>query len=291
MQVVLKDFETFAKNHLDNINCPSETLMSAIQYSFLNGGKRIRALFVYEMGKIFELRYEDCHKIAFAIEAIHSYSLIHDDLPAMDDDSMRRGKPSLHIVYGEATAILAGDALQPIAFEILQTLSTNSIITLKKINKTISQCSGVSGMVAGQQLDLDGENENLDIDELNSIHINKTAKMFQACLLIPFYLSNNISSNVEETLINMSILIGLCFQIKDDILDATATSFVLGKTSNKDARANKSTYISLLGINGAEESLINNFNEINKHLVVLGQNNYEITGLKSLINLVINRNS
>ena len=139
----------------------------------------------------------------------------------MDNDGIRRGKPTSHIKFGEATAILAGDALQPLAFEALQEIDTTDIIKLKKAMKTLSQCSGISGMVAGQQLDIEGENTTLNIKQLETIHINKTAKMFGASILIPYFISNIEEKHIENALTKIAMDIGVCFQIKDDVLDVT----------------------------------------------------------------------
>lgn len=287
---IIKDFEIFAEKVFDQLKCVSKTLLSAMHYSFFSGGKRIRAQFVYAIGEALAIDKSNCDKIAFAVESIHTYSLIHDDLPAMDNDTLRRGKPTCHIKFNEATAILAGDALQALAFEILQDINYSDIDKLKKINKLFAQYCGASGMVGGQQLDIEGENKKLKIEELQILHTNKTAKMFRACIVLPYILSQNQNSQIEDLLVRLSDLIGLCFQIKDDILDVTKTTNELGKTSAKDIDANKSTYVSLMGLKDANKYLLDKKNEITQIITKLKNNNFSSTSLENLIDLVINRN-
>ncbi|MED7819426.1 MULTISPECIES: polyprenyl synthetase family protein [unclassified Francisella] len=287
---ILIDFNSFAENIFNNTSCPSDTLLEAMKYSFFSGGKRIRAQFVYSIGKIFNLNIKNCHIIAFAVEAIHTYSLIHDDLPAMDNDNLRRGKPTCHIKFNEATAILAGDALQALAFEVMQDIQIPNIEQLKKINTVFCQCCGLAGMVAGQQLDIEGENKKLELNKLETIHINKTAKMFIASILLPYLTSDDYCTSIENSLIKLSTLIGLCFQIKDDILDVTKTSTELGKTSAKDIAANKSTYVSLMGLDKANRYLNEKKNQIDSILLEFKGEKESLVNFEKLINLVINRN-
>ncbi|ASG68571.1 geranyltranstransferase [Francisella halioticida] len=287
---ILIDFNNFAENIFNNINCCSDTLLEAMKYSFFGGGKRVRAQFVYSIGEIFNLDINNCHKVAFAIEAIHTYSLIHDDLPAMDNDDLRRGKATCHIKFDEATAILAGDALQALAFEVMQDIKINNISQLRSINKLFCQCSGSAGMVAGQQLDIEGENKKLKLDTLEIVHINKTARMFTASILLPYLTLDNHCSNTKTSLIKLSELIGLCFQIKDDILDVTKTSEELGKTSAKDIAANKSTYVSLMGLDKANKYLNSKKKQIDTILYEFEERKLNLAKLEKLINLVINRN-
>lgn len=289
--IILESFNNFAQKVFNELESPSKTLLEAMKYSFFSGGKRIRTQFVHAIGKATNTNTQDCHRIAFAIEAIHTYSLIHDDLPSMDNDTIRRGKPTCHIKFNEATAILTGDALQALAFEIIQNIeTTTSIDRFKKINKLLAQCCGVDGMVGGQQLDIDGENQNLNLKDLENIHTNKTAKMFTSSIVMPYILSRNYTQEVELLLIQLSTLIGLCFQIKDDILDVTKSSQELGKTSSKDLSSNKSTYVSLMGLDGANKHLESKKEEINTILDKLNKNNIFSEDLNKLIDLVINRN-
>lgn len=286
----LTSFNQFAEEIFAAIDSPSKTLLEAMKYSFFSGGKRIRAQFVYTLGDILNIAKIDCHRIAFAIEAIHTYSLIHDDLPAMDNDDLRRGKPTCHIKFNEATAILAGDALQTLAFEVLQDINVASTKQLINLNKLLANCSGISGMVGGQQLDIEGEREKLSLDKLELIHLNKTAKMFKASILMPYTLCSNQSSEVEELLSKLSLLVGLCFQIKDDILDVTKTTEQLGKTSAKDINAEKSTYVSLMGLENSIEYLDYKKTELTSILNRLKNLGVCSNNLSNLIKLVIDRN-
>ena len=288
--IKLDNFQIFAENFFNKLECPSHTLLEAMKYSFFSGGKRIRAQLVYIVGEMFDIEASQCHKIAMAIELIHTYSLVHDDLPAMDDDVLRRGKPTCHIKFNEATAILAGDSLQTLAFQIIQEIDTNSVDTLKNLTTLLAQCSGVNGMVAGQQLDLEGENKSLDITELETVHINKTARMFSASVLMPYFLSKNTDNNTAKMLEEISLLLGLSFQIKDDILDVTKSTDELGKTSAKDIVSNKSTYVSLLGLEKATALLDENKLTIYRLIANLENYNFNCKELKSIINLVIDRN-
>ena len=195
----IMDFNEFAKEIFATIDSPSKTLLDAMKYSFFSGGKRIRAQFVYILGDILNIAKTDCHRIAFAIEAIHTYSLIHDDLPAMDNDYLRRGKPTCHIKFSEATAILAGDALQALAFETLQNINVSDTDQLRILNKLLADCSGISGMVGGQQLDIEGERKKLSLDELKIIHLNKTAKMFKASILNAIYIISKSKLRSQRT--------------------------------------------------------------------------------------------
>ncbi|AJI55629.1 polyprenyl synthetase family protein [Francisella philomiragia] len=286
----LESFNIFSEKAFSEIQSPSKKLKEAMKYSFFSGGKRIRAQFVYALGEAFNIDLQNCHKIAFAIECIHTYSLIHDDLPAMDNDVLRRGKPTCHIKFNEATAILAGDALQSLGFEIINTLDINDIYKLKKVNIVFAKCCGLEGMVGGQQLDIDGENQNLKLQDLEILHINKTAKMFRASIVLPYIVSKYNNDEFEAILTKVSDLIGLCFQIKDDILDVTRSTQELGKTSGKDINANKSTYVSLMGLDGANKYLFDKKNEIRKLLSELNKKNLSTQNLEKLIDLVINRN-
>ena len=289
-KMILKDFHDFAIKIFEKIECPSQTLLDSMKYSFFSGGKRIRAQFVYVIGDIFDISYEDCHKIAFSIEAIHTYSLIHDDLPSMDNDNIRRGKATCHIKFGESTAILTGDALQSLAFDVIQTINTKNINILKKIISTLTKYSGASGMVAGQQLDIEGEDKKLNLKELETIHINKTGKMFKASILIPYSLSETYDFSLALQLDKISNLIGLSFQIKDDILDVTQNTIQLGKTSSKDIRSNKSTYVSLMGLEQTIKYLDIKKIEIKHNIRKIVQYNHKYSHFEKLIDLVIDRN-
>ena len=230
----------------------AKKLDEAISYSALGGGKRLRAYLVHEFCELLD---NDCKKstdYACAIEMIHAFSLIHDDLPAMDNDDMRRGKPSNHVAFGEATAILAGDSLALDAFFVAGENKFCSAEQNLKAVTLLSQKSGSLGMCAGQQFDLDGEGKTLNIDELTKLVDLKTGALFScACML------GCIASNADESQIKLAekfgVLIGRAFQITDDLLDIHSTPDELGKTIGKDIEQQKSTFVSLLGEDGARK--------------------------------------
>ncbi|MBK2124578.1 polyprenyl synthetase family protein [Fangia hongkongensis] len=242
-------FEHFATNRLNDEPIDAETLKKAIHYSFLNGGKRIRAILCFSAGKMFQTTDNNINLAAFALESIHAYSLIHDDLPAMDDDSLRRGKPTCHIQFNEATAILAGDALQSLAFNALADCDGISLAQLKKVISTLALLSGSNGMVSGQQLDLEAENKAIDLETLERIHLLKTGALIDASILLPFYLSSFYPNDaLEKALCTFSRNIGLAFQVKDDLLDITSSTETLGKNAQSDLKQHKATYPALIGI-------------------------------------------
>lgn len=238
----------FLKKKLDKKN--SKNLINdATNYALLNGGKRFRALLVYAIGEINATNQNVLDFIAASIEIIHAYSLTHDDLPDMDDDSLRRGLPSCHIKYGASQAILAGDGLQSLAFEFL--VSPDFIIDdAKKINliSHLSKAIGINGMVFGQSLDMECSNKELDIKLLEKIQKKKTGELIHASCMMSYSISNFFDSSVEDCISKLAYLLGQLYQITDDILDGTSTSMDLGKTSGKDQKDNKATYVSIMGI-------------------------------------------
>ena len=238
----------FLKKKLDNKNSKN-TINDAANYALLNGGKRFRALLVYAIGEINATNQNVLDFIAASIEIIHAYSLTHDDLPDMDDDSLRRGLPSCHIKYGASQAILAGDGLQSLAFEFL--VSPDFIIDdAKKINliSHLSKAIGINGMVFGQSLDMECSNKELDIKLLEKIQKKKTGELIHASCMMSYSISNFFDSSLEDCISKLAYLLGQLYQITDDILDGTSTSKDLGKTSGKDQKDNKATYVSIMGI-------------------------------------------
>ena len=227
-------------------------LHRAMRYSSLAGGKRFRPVLVYSTGKALGLAAKDLDPIAAAIEIIHAYSLIHDDLPAMDDDDLRRGRPTCHKAFDEATAILAGDALQALAFEILaRELSSCAPNSLAVIN-TIARACGSVGMAGGQALDLSAVGQTISERALTTMHRLKTGALITAAVTTPGILAGADG----ETLVHLSSFgecIGLAFQVHDDILDVTGNSELTGKSTLADVALNKPTYPALLGLDGAKE--------------------------------------
>lgn len=237
-------------------------LIDAMKYSVLNGGKRFRALLVYWSGRSFNIPDEILNPVAAALETIHAFSLIHDDLPAMDNDDLRRGVPTCHIKFDEATAILAGDALCSESFAILASISEisqnikNKHIKITPVNilnsiQYFASSIGPSGMVAGQSMDVNNFDIN-NIEILKQMHNFKTGKLIQASILIPLILiglDKNIDNKVFEFMEQYAVNLGIAFQIQDDLLDKTGAEDNLGKKVSKDAALNKITYPGLIGIN------------------------------------------
>ena len=254
----------FLKKKLDNKNSKN-TINDAANYALLNGGKRFRALLVYAIGEINATNQNVLDFVAASIEIIHAYSLTHDDLPDMDDDSLRRGLPSCHIKFGASQAILAGDGLQSLAFEFL--VSPDFIIDdEKKINliSHLSKAIGINGMVFGQSLDMECSNKELDIKLLEKIQKKKTGELIHASCMMSYSISNFFDSSVEDCISKLAYLLGQLYQITDDILDSTSTSKDLGKTSGKDQKDNKATYVSIMGITKSKKIKENFYFEIKK---------------------------
>lgn len=234
---------------------PQDRLCDAMRYSVLNGGKRIRPILCYAAAELFAPVNDLVHRAAMAVELIHAYSLIHDDLPAMDDDDLRRGKPTCHIAFDEATAILAGDALQTLAFDILAEPGGNDSASQLAVLRLLTRASGINGMVLGQALDLEATGRAQTLPELERMHRHKTGALISASVLMGATASMNADAGALSALSAYSSAIGLAFQVKDDILDVESSTDMLGKRQGADAVLNKSTYTSCLGLDGAKEKL------------------------------------
>lgn len=236
----------------------------ALNYSFNAGGKRLRPALVYALADSLDIALQKVDAVAVAIECIHTYSLIHDDLPAMDNDDFRRGKLACHKQFNVATAILAGDALNTLAFEILakhygdgednQTAQLSADKRLRQI-QILANCAGVDGMVGGQDIDLTCENMGsaVSLQTLETMHRKKTAKLIEACLLMTYYAGDHIDKDKVTLLSNAALSLGLLYQIQDDILDVSQSGDVLGKPANSDRDSGKTTYVSLLGLSRAQQ--------------------------------------
>jgi geranylgeranyl diphosphate synthase type II len=230
-----------------------QVLVDAMRYSGMSGGKRIRPLLVCATCTGLGGALEDALAPACAVEFIHAYSLLHDDLPAMDDDELRHGLPSGHIKYGEATAILAGDALQALAFETLATAPGSRTDVRLTAVQVLAEASGWQGMVGGQSYDLTSENKSLSLTELQSLHSAKTGALIKASVQIGALFGNpKLEAETYVLLTEFATRIGLAFQVVDDILDVTQTTETLGKPAGSDQKANKSTYPALLGLEQAK---------------------------------------
>lgn len=231
-----------------------EKLQSAMEYAVLGSGKRIRPLLVYASGELFDIEEDALDAIAASVELVHAYSLVHDDLPSMDDDDLRRGQPTTHRVYGEATAILAGDALQALAFEVLcadPSLSARPGAQARIVH-WLARAIGPAGMVGGQALDLEAEGKRLDEAGLENIHRRKTGELIRASIMMPSEL-HELARNDRERLDAFARDIGLVFQIRDDLLELEQDTVTLGKNAGSDAAKGKSTYPSLLGAEASRE--------------------------------------
>ncbi len=241
---VAKDTNTFLKNFITKQN--KTDLINPMKYGLFPGGKKIRSKLIIDVGKIFNIKYRELIQIGAAVECIHAYSLIHDDLPCMDNDRLRRGKLSTHIKYGESTAILAGNSLLTIAFEILSqpSLKLNSKTKNILIN-LLSKCSGHSGIAGGQYLDLNFERKKIPLKKIVNMQIKKTGKLFSFCCMAPVIISkkNEYLSLFDK----IGSEIGLLFQIADDLIDYLGNSKKVGKKTKKDKKKGKATLISLLG--------------------------------------------
>ncbi len=230
-----------------------QRLHEAMRYAVLGGGKRVRPLLAFAAGEVTGADVERVQHAATAVELIHAYSLVHDDMPAMDDDALRRGKPTVHVEFDEATALLVGDALQSLAFDILATptLANDAGIQLGMV-KLLAQASGSRGMAGGQAIDLASVGKPLDLTELEFMHIHKTGALIRASVLLGAQ-CGTLDEAAAGALDHYAKCIGLAFQVVDDVLDAEAPTATLGKTAGKDAAHNKPTYVSLLGAARARE--------------------------------------
>jgi len=249
----------------NSTNQSPNQLCSALRYSVLNGGKRIRPVLCYAAAEAINgtnqqsninresAINQDTDLVAASVELIHAYSLIHDDLPAMDDDDLRRGKPTCHIAYSEATAILAGDALQALAFEQLTKLQHVPAETSLQLIACLTKAAGAYGMVEGQAIDISSVDQTLNLQQLEHMHQKKTGEMILASITMGALSTGHATADQLTALEVYGRAIGLAFQVQDDILDVTSDTAVLGKQQGADLALNKPTYTALLGLNGAKE--------------------------------------
>jgi farnesyl diphosphate synthase len=242
---IAKDTNLFLKKFIQNQKKTS--LISPMNHGLFSGGKKIRSKILVDIGYLFKINYKTLISIGAAIECIHAYSLIHDDLPCMDNDSLRRGKPSTHIKFGESTAILAGNSLLTMAFEILSdpNLDINEKVKINLIRK-LAECSGHLGIAGGQFLDLSFEHKKVSKSKIIDMEIKKTGKLFSFCCMVPAILKNK-KTIVINSFQKIGSDIGLLFQIADDLIDYRGTSKIAGKKTKKDKKKGKATLISLLG--------------------------------------------
>lgn len=237
---------------LPSLDTPPHKLNAAMRYTLENGGKRLRPMLVYMTADMLGGSLDDADAPAASVELIHTYSLIHDDLPAMDDDDLRRGKPSCHKAFDEATAILTGDALQALAFEILATPSSNLPATIQlAMVQMLAQASGMLGMCKGQALDIEATKQTISLAQLEQMHHHKTGALIKASVLLGALASNKASASDLELLDKFADRVGLAFQVKDDVLDVIGDTASLGKPQGSDQALGKATYTELLGLEKA----------------------------------------
>lgn len=246
----IKIIEDALNQYLPEKNNPQSIIYDSMRYSLLAGGKRLRPVLMLETGKMCGGNLSDLIPFACAIEMIHTYSLIHDDLPAMDNDDLRRGMPTNHIKFGESIAILAGDALLNKAFEIVSATNTqNPSLTLRAIS-ILAKSAGTEGMIGGQVVDLESENKMIDSDLLKYLHSLKTGAIIRSSCVIGAVLSGASDEQVKAA-DDFALNLGIAFQIQDDILDVTGSEKSLGKPIGSDKENNKNTYVTLFGLDKA----------------------------------------
>jgi farnesyl diphosphate synthase len=269
---------------LDSAQTIPNRLHEAMRYAAQGGGKRIRPLLVYAAGSLGDAKVQALDAAAVAIECIHAYSLVHDDLPCMDDDDLRRGRPTVHKAFDEAPALLVGDALQTRAFEVLANAPCDADVRLRMIT-ALAVASGSRGMAGGQAIDLESVGKKLDLSGLKQMHAMKTGALL-SCAVELGGLAAHLNTSQMAQLEKYSTALGLAFQIVDDVLDVTADSQTLGKTAGKDAAANKPTYVTLMGLDYAQKQA----KELQETAIAsLDGFGIKAEALKDLALLVVNR--
>ncbi|HAZ94994.1 MAG TPA: geranyl transferase [Porticoccaceae bacterium] len=265
---------------------PAERLFAAMRYSIFNGGKRIRPALCFAAAEAIASTDNNTAKVAAAVEMIHAYSLIHDDLPAMDDDDLRRGKPTCHIQFDEATAILAGDALQSLAFQQLTELSDLPAPAALQLVSMLSRYAGCSGMVTGQAIDLAATGQQVDVDQLKNMHAHKTGALIEASVLMGAIATNAATQQQLDALTGFARAIGLAFQIQDDILDVESSTQQLGKQQGSDIANGKSTYTSILGLEQARSQAAELYQHSMDCLELFGE---RADALRFIARFIVNR--
>ena len=284
----MSEFEKLLESYQARVNQKLEVLLpdddsiliSAMRYSVLNGGKRLRPILAYLTGELNDTEAEYMDTLASSLELIHCYSLIHDDLPAMDDDELRRGNPTTHKKFDEATAILAGDALQPLAFELISTIKTSDRNKVQMIS-SLSEACGYLGMVGGQIKDINS-NQIKDVESLDSMHSEKTGRLIQASIETAGILSGLSASDIES-LKEYGGKIGLAFQIQDDIIDIESPASVSGKDQGSDIGKDKTTYPSLVGLEASKVRAQELSNDAKKILQPINKNTDNLDKLADYI--------
>jgi farnesyl diphosphate synthase len=282
--------DTALANALPPLQQPPLELHRAMHYAVMGGGKRMRPLLVYATGSAFAAPLERLDPAAVAVEVIHAYSLVHDDLPAMDDDALRRGRPTCHIEFGEAMAILAGDALQALAFEVLTTETSTGIDNRTRLEmlRVLAQACGSQGMAGGQAFDLSAVGQRLDAHELERMHVFKTGALIRASVRLGALAAGCIDQPLLDSLDRYAHCVGLAFQIRDDILDVEGDPGQIGKTVGKDAASDKPTYPAILGLQASAAHLDELTEQALAAIEPLGES---ATALRDLARFVAERES
>ncbi|MBT7905389.1 MAG: geranyl transferase [Porticoccaceae bacterium] len=267
-------------------NGPAEALFAAMRYSVFNGGKRLRPALCFAAAEAVAASDDNTARVAAALEMIHAYSLIHDDLPAMDNDDLRRGKPTCHIQFDEATAILAGDGLQSLAFQQLTELRNISAELVVKLLSMLATYSGCSGMVTGQAIDLAATGQSLNLEQLKTMHRHKTGALIEASVLMGAMTTAKASEQQLAVLKKFASDIGLAFQIQDDIIDVESSTEQLGKQQGSDALNQKSTYTSIMGLEEARTEAASLYQQSMASLDLFGE---RADSLRQLASFIVNR--
>ena len=282
---IAKDTNLFLKRFIKEQK--RTELVAAMEYGLFPGGKKIRSKILIDIGSIFKIDYKTLIAIGAAVECIHAYSLIHDDLPCMDNDTLRRGKPATHIKFGEATAVLAGNSLLTMAFEILSSsylrISEKSKLSLIK---RLSECSGHLGIAGGQYLDLNFEKKKVSKNKIINMEVKKTGKLFSFCCSVAPIIKNRSAKEINF-FDKIGSNVGLLFQIADDVIDYQGSSKVAGKKTGKDKKKGKATLISLLGYKNAIK-----YSENIKFKIIsdLDRHNFKSNNLNETLNYILKRN-
>ncbi|MCR0997542.1 (2E,6E)-farnesyl diphosphate synthase [Serratia rubidaea] len=268
-------------------------LVEAMRYGALLGGKRLRPFLVYATGEMFGVPPGNLDAPAAAVECIHAYSLIHDDLPAMDDDDLRRGQPTCHIKFGEANAILAGDALQTLAFSILADAEMPDVAVRDRLAMVseLATASGVAGMCGGQALDLAAEDRQINLEELEQIHRHKTGALIRSAVRLGALAAGERGRAALRELDRYAAAIGLAFQVQDDILDVIGETAKIGKRQGADQQHGKSTYPALLGLDNAQAKARDLYQEALSALDTLTAQSYNTASLRALASFIIERDN
>ena len=287
LATILAAYRAQAERALD-ANLPAESvapsnLHEAIRYAVLGPGKRIRPVLVYATGEALGVELSQLDNPAVAVELIHAYSLIHDDLPAMDDDDLRRGRPTCHRAFDEATAILAGDAIQALAFEVLVSGQHAVPERLVAMVQELAIASGSRGMAGGQAIDLAAVGTSLNLEQLENMHLHKTGALIRASIRLGYLSSENVDTELATRLDAYARCIGLAFQVQDDVLDVEGDTEVIGKPQGSDIESNKPTYPNLLGLDGAKQTAISLCEEAIENVSILGDAGNTLSSLARYI--------